>query len=416
VIERQEKPPLAPYRVLDLTDEKGLLCGQILGFLGADVLKIEKPGGDPARRFGPFYKDIPDPQKSLYWFAFNTNKRGITLDLETSDGREIFMRLVKTSDFVIESFRPGYMEQMELGYNILSEANPRIIMTRITPFGQEGPYRDYKVTDFIMMAMGGLVFLTGAPDRPPVGLSIPQAYLHAGIQAAAGTMVAHYYRELTEKGQCVDVSIQKSVYYTAIPEPRIPWEFAGMIGQRTGKVRVGAVQMTTIWQCKDGYVAFRIMTGMGVGRKTQHLVEWMDSESRADALVDIDWEAVDAVNLTQQETGRWEKIIADFFLSHTKSELYERALTLDFMLFPVMSAENLLKDDQLAYRNYFTPVKHPELGTEITYPGAPFKSTLAFPVIRNRPPLIGEHNREIYEGELGFSSTQLSCLKANNII
>ncbi len=135
---------LSPYRILDLTDEKGLLCGKLLGDLGADVIKIEKPGGDSARDIGPFFHDDPDPEKSLYWFAFNTNKRGITLDMETRDGLEIFKRLLKNADAVIESFPSGHMEKMGLDYSELKKVNSRIILTSITPFGQTGPYKDYK--------------------------------------------------------------------------------------------------------------------------------------------------------------------------------------------------------------------------------------------------------------------------------
>jgi benzylsuccinate CoA-transferase BbsE subunit len=129
---------LSCYRLLDLTDEKGFFCGKAMGDLGADVIKIEKPGGDPSRSRGPFYRDIPDPEKSLYWFAFNANKRGITLDIETADGREIFKELVKKADVVIESFAPGYMDKLGLGYSVLSQVNPGIIMTSISGFGQEG--------------------------------------------------------------------------------------------------------------------------------------------------------------------------------------------------------------------------------------------------------------------------------------
>ena len=130
--ERNEKA-LSPYRVLDLTDEKGLLCGKIFADLGADVIKIERPGGDPARNIGPFYNDVPHPEKSLFWFAYNTGKRSITLNIETSDGRELLKRLVKNADFLVESFPPGYMESLGLGYQALSELNPRLIMTSITP-------------------------------------------------------------------------------------------------------------------------------------------------------------------------------------------------------------------------------------------------------------------------------------------
>ena len=158
---------LDQYRILDLTDEKGLLCAKLLGDLGADVIKIERPGGDPARNVGPFYHDEPDPEKSLFWFAFNTSKRGIILDIETAEGQGAFKRLVASADFVIESFPPGYMDKLGLGYLALEKINPGIILVSITPFGQTGPYRDYKTSDIVAWAMGGQMYSWGDADRPP---------------------------------------------------------------------------------------------------------------------------------------------------------------------------------------------------------------------------------------------------------
>ena len=216
-----KEAPLSGYRALDLADERGCFCGKILGDFGVDVIKIERPGGDLARNIGPFYHNIPHPEKSLYWFAFNTSKRGITLDIETSTGGEIFLRLVKGAYFVIESYRPRHMQGLGLGYEVLSQINPRIIMTSITPFGQTGPYRDYQATDLILMALSGLMFTTGDPDRPPLRISVPQAYLHGGVNAAVGTLIAHYYRELTGEGQLVDVSIEQSPQKTQITNGRL---------------------------------------------------------------------------------------------------------------------------------------------------------------------------------------------------
>ncbi|MFC2010644.1 CaiB/BaiF CoA transferase family protein [Chloroflexota bacterium] len=209
-----EKPDgmLSPYRALDLTDEKGLLCGKILADLGADVIKIERPGGDPARNIGPFYHDEPDPEKSLYWFAYNTSKRGITLDIETTDGKEIFKQLVKSADFIIESFPPGYLDSIGLGYSALEKIKPDIILISITPFGQTGPYKDYKTSDIVAWAMGGEMAPFGDPDRPPIRISHhSQAYLHAGTDAATGALAALYHRWTTGEGQQVDVSVHESV-------------------------------------------------------------------------------------------------------------------------------------------------------------------------------------------------------------
>jgi len=162
---------LSPYRIIDLTDEKGLICAKILGDLGADVIKIERPGGDPVRNIGPFFHDEPDPEKSLLWFALNTSKRGITLNIESAEGQEIFMSLVKTANVVVESFSPGYMESLGLGYQDLEKVRPGIIMVSISPFGQTGAYRDYKTSDIVAWAMGGEMEGWGDPDRPPVRVS-----------------------------------------------------------------------------------------------------------------------------------------------------------------------------------------------------------------------------------------------------
>src|ERR671923_1256029 len=153
--EDRHKGLLAPFRVLDLTDELGFLCGKILGDLGADVIKIERPGGDPARKLGPFFKNQPDAEKSLYWFGFNNNKRGITLNLESPKGRDLFSRLAAKADFIIESFVPGYQDRLNIGYSAVKRINPRIIHTSITPFGQTGPYSKFLASDIEIMAMSG---------------------------------------------------------------------------------------------------------------------------------------------------------------------------------------------------------------------------------------------------------------------
>ena len=150
---------LSPYRVLDLTDEKGFLCGRIFAEQGADVVKIEPPEGDPARKVGPFYQNIPDPEKSLFWFAYNAGKRGITLNINSQEGQDIIKRLVKTADFLVESFTPGYMEGLGLGYRELEKINPRLIMASITPFGQTGPYAHWKGPDIVPWAMGGYMWM-----------------------------------------------------------------------------------------------------------------------------------------------------------------------------------------------------------------------------------------------------------------
>ena len=420
---------LSPYRVLDLTDEKGLLCGKILGDLGADVIKIERPGGDPARNIGPFYHDEADPEKSLFWFAFNTSKRGITLDIETTDGQEVFKKLVKSADFVIESFPPGYMDRLGLGYSALEKLNPGIIMASITPFGQTGPYKDYKAPDIVVWAMGGQMYPCGDADRPPVRISHhSQAYLHAAGEAAAGAMMALYHREMTGEGQHVDVSMQELVAQDTYM-PTSNWDMSNTIHQRGGVGMLAGIniRMIRIWPCKDGYIMWVFQGGATGQSRNVPLVEWMDEEGMAnDFLKEFDWETfglaaiaeatteeelVAVIGRLQEAIDRLEEPTHKFFLAHTKAELYEGSMERRLILYPVYTAADILENVQLAARGYWVELEHPELSTTITYPGAFAHTSEIPPRVSRRAPLIGEHNREVYEQELGLSREELLALR-----
>jgi benzylsuccinate CoA-transferase BbsE subunit len=403
-------------RALDLTDQDGFLCGKILADLGADVIKIEPPEGDPARRTGPFWFDIPDPEKSLYWFAYNSNKRGITLNVNTSDGKDILTRLIKDSDFVIESFPPGYMEEMDLGYQTLDTIKKGIILTSITPFGQTGPYKDFQTTDIVTMGMSGILYQTGDLDRPPVHMSVPQACLHAGADAAVGTLLAYYYREMTGEGQHVDASMQQSTAWflaNAVPS----WELSEVIMKRAGSFRwANYSYQRQVWQCKDGYVFFFMLGGKQGARTFHELVSWMDSEGMAnDYLLSMDWETLDVFSAAQELIDKISEPIQIFFMSHTKKEISRGAAERQISMCPLSSMEDLLYSDQLAARNFWTTIEHPELNTTITYPREFVKSSEVPCETRFRAPLIGEHNKEVYE-KIGISGKDLVVLKEAGII
>ncbi|MEO0249384.1 MAG: CoA transferase [candidate division WOR-3 bacterium] len=270
---------LKGLRALDLTDEKGFLCGKILAELGVDVIKVERPGGDPARMIGPFWHDQADPEKSLYWFAYNGSKRGITLNLKTEDGKQLFRDLVRTADFLIESMPPGDMDRLGFGYPELKRIRKDIILTSITPFGQTGPYSRYQASDLVVMGMAGELFMTGDSDRRQVNISLPQACLHAGADAAVGTMIAHHHRRKTGEGQHVDVSMQQSAaWFLAQTVPH--WEMEHLILGRVGTFRTssrGPLQRQ-VWECRDGYVFFNIIGGRGGAKTLRELVSWMESE------------------------------------------------------------------------------------------------------------------------------------------
>jgi len=417
----KENSLLGPFRVLDLTDEKGVLCTKLMADFGADVIKIEPPGGDPMRNIGPFYHDEVDPEKSLYWFTFNTNKRSITLDITQPEGQEILKDLVKTADFLVECFPPGYMDKLGLGYSALSKLNPRIIMTSITPFGQTGPYRDFKSSDIVALAMGGLLYLTGEPHRAPVRVRAQQAYAQASVQAAGGTMVAHYHRQSSGEGQYIDISMQEAVSNT-IDTAQQAWDLQQVIYRRMVPFRpLGDLRIRCVYPCKDGYFA------CWNPEELQSIREWMDSsgvpydENQIERWIGLrqriaDGEITLQEALSQEELTEMQETRIPLLKKHTRKEIYSEALDRSFGWAPVNTAKDLLESPQLAARNYYVQVEHPELDDTITYPGAPCKMTETPWELRSRAPLIGEHNEEVYIEELGISHERLHTLKQANVI
>ena len=411
---------LSPYRVLDLTDELGFLCGKILGDLGADVVKVEPPGGDPARRLGPFYGNQPDPEKSLYWFGFNNNKRSITLNLESAKGRELFCRLAAKVDFIIESFTPGYLDSLNIGYPALSRLNPRLILTSITPFGQTGPYSRFKASDIEIMALSGCMSLTGDPDRAPLRVSFPQSYAWTGSYAAIGALTAHYYREQTGDGQQVDVSAQACLLW-AFSHAHIFWDLNRHVEKRAGSFMTGrsitGAKMRVFWPCKDGYLNFIIYGGEAGRRTNQALVEWMDSQGMApEFLKQKDWKAFDIARVTQEEIDRMEEPIGEFFKGVTKAEFFKEVVKRQMLGYPVASVKEIFEDPQHEARRFWQRIEHPELKASMDYPGGFAKFSEGACQIWRRAPLIGEHNEEIYGQEFGMSSAEIAELKKQGVI
>ena len=410
---------LSGIRVLDLAQGGAQICGKIFADLGADVIKVEPPGGDRSGRIAPFYKDIPDPEKSLFWFAYNTNKRSVTLNIETADGREIFKRLAGIADFVIESFTPGYLDDLGLGYAALSAVNPRIIVTSITPFGQTGPKAHYKGSDLTAWASSGGLYATGDPDRAPVWTSFPQPYLHAGLEACAGSLLAHWYRLKTNEGQHVDVSIQDTFIISTDEMHLLTYEIMGHVYRRRGdrKALGGTPGGHQLYPCKDGFIAFRVLVRNGTAN-TLGLVKWMAEEEAApDWLVNYDWlKNYDMSHITQEEIDRIDQEFIRFFMTKTKSVLLEQAIKRDIQIVPVSTPADISNSDQWKARNLWVEVEHDELDDTLTYCGL-FRSFSKTPgIIRRRAPLIGEHNLDIYEEELGYSREELGIMESSGVI
>ena len=410
---------LDPYRVLDLCDERGLLAGKILADMGADVVQVEPPGGSPARNVGPFHGDDPNPEKSLFWWAYAANKRSITLDLENRDGQDLLRKLVAKSDFLIESFAPGYLENLGLDYGQLSAINPRLVMVAITPFGQDGPYSNNQASDIVGMALGGFMYLTGDDDRAPVRISFPHFYLHGGAAGATAAMLAHTYRVTSGQGQYVDVSCQQAVAKTLAHAPQI-WDIEGAILKRMGVYRQtsGENRVRINWPCKDGYVNYMVQGGT-VAYSTRALLAWM-KEDRFDTsdLDAIDWEKMGYGAITPELMAQLGGPLGDFFRGHTRAELVQGSLDRRILLFPVATPSALEGHPQLDARGYFRELDHPELKESVRYPGAFIKSGDGSDIagVYRRPPLIGEHNIQIYQEEMGLSSLELETLKRGGVI
>lgn len=411
---------LSPYRVLDLSDELGFLCGKILGDLGADVIKIERPGGDPARRLGPFCGNETDPEKSLYWLGFNNNKRGITLNLESTRGRELFLQLAAKADFVIETFTPGYLDDLQLGYAVLSRTNPRVVVTSITPFGQRGPYSKFTASDIEIMGLSGCMSLTGDPDRAPLRVTFPQSYSWTGSYAAMGTLTAHYHRQVSGNGQQVDVSAQACLLW-AFSHAHTFWDLNRHLEKRAGPFMTGrsitGARMRVFWPCKDGYLNFIIYGGEAGRRTNQALVDWMDSRGMAPDFLKVkDWKTFDIAQVTQEEIDRMEEPIARFFAGLTKAEFFREVIKRQMLGYPVASVKEIFEDPQHEARGFWQTIEHPELGMSLDYPGGFARFSEGACKIWRRAPLIGEHNEEIYRSELGLTTEEVAKLKREGII
>ncbi|MBI5033325.1 MAG: CoA transferase [Chloroflexi bacterium] len=405
------------YRALDLTNEIGFTCGKILAAMGVDTIKIEKPGGDAARNIPPFAGGVPNPEKSLYWWAGNTDKQSITLDIETSDGQALFRRLAAKADFVIESFMPGYLDSLGLGYAALRDLNPRSIMTSITPFGQRGDYSQFKGSELIASAMSSVMAGNGDSDRAPLREGPDSIYYLANTAAAAGTAIAHYRRELTGTGQHVDISLQHVSAMRGSVDLFV-WEFDKRLIKRIGPFRRNGPRATRwIWPCKDGHVFWTLMTGTVGAPANRALSQWMDELGANNPLRAIEnWEKLNLAEITQERLDVMQVAIGAFFLSLTKREIAEEGLRRGINASVVNNSADLLDNPQLTAREYWTELPSPESAIAPKYPKHFILSTETENFVRQRAPMIGEHNDEIYRGELGLTTDKIAELKAAHVI
>jgi crotonobetainyl-CoA:carnitine CoA-transferase CaiB-like acyl-CoA transferase len=375
--------PLHGLRVLDLAGLAGAHCGKLLADMGADVIKVEPPGGDPVRRLGPFFRDEGDPEQSLVFWHYNAGKRSVVLDLLQERGRRRFLELARGADVIVESAAPGTLEALDLGYTRLAEVAPQIVLVSITPFGQSGPYRDWRSSDTVAQAMGGMVYVNGHPDEAPLRGFGLQAYHSASTYAAIAALLALLRREESGHGQHIDVSLQACVAATV--------EHVSGFFQQTGAVeeRRGSLHWSRYFRtgaCRDGYVMHCTL-----GDWTS-LVEWLKSEGKAQDLDQPQWQDFD---FRKAHCEHVFDVLDAWAKTHTVAELVEGAQLRRVPYAPVLPLAALPADPHLRQRGFFVEVEHEELGARLRYPGAPYRFSATPWRIQRRPPRIGEHDRDV---------------------
>ena len=392
--------PLSSSAALDLTEGGFNWCGKVLADLGADVIKIEPPEGSPSRRIGPFVEGKSGPDRSLFWASYCANKRSVALDIETDAGAETLRALAARADILIESFRPGYLDNLALGYADIRHVNPALVYTSITPFGQSGPYSQYSATDLVGWSMGGMQYVGGDADRQPVRISAPQAELHAGAHAAAGTMAAFWRSRSVGRGQRVDVSMQTAVIWTLMNATPFPPLHKSNV-ERSGDYRArGHMTIRQVFECLDGHLSV-----VQAPRTLRGLTEWMAEEGKApEWLAQIDWdswnpgviEADDAAGIDL--FNRVQACVERFIASKPKNELYLRAIDRGILLAPCHTVKDIAESVQLDARDFWRELEHPALNGTLTHLG-PFIKMSETPIEISRPaPRVGEHNQEVLRG------------------
>jgi len=412
--------PLAGYRVLDFADEKGQLAARLLGELGADVIKVEPPrDGDPTRQNGPFFRDQPAPNTSLYWWAMNAGKRSITCQLRLEAGRDLVRRLAAVTDIVIETNMPGTAAALGLDYATLSGANPGIIVVSITNFGQAGPYRDMLATDIVGSAMGGHMYLNGDEERGPVRTLAPQAYAQANVQGAVGAMVALYARGVNDgAGQHVDVSMQEAVA-NALDNAQQTWDIRHINNRGPGVARMvgGNPGPRYLYEAADGWVTCLALGGL-IGPNADVAIDWLAASGMARDLDTAAWRAKlrALLPLDSGDRAYVEETLGAFCKTQAKESLVEQAQQRGFGWAPVFSPREVVESKHLAARDFWIRVHHEDLGESFIYPGPPFRLGLTPWAQRGRAPLVGEHNEQVYGELLGLDAGELRRLRMRMVV
>jgi len=401
---------LAGLKVLDLGQGiSAPFCAKMFADLGAQVIKVEPPGGDVARRMGPFPGDVPDSEKSGIFLALNTNKLGVTLNLEAETGRGILLQLAQQADLLVENFPPSFLPGLGLDFETFHQGNANLVLTSVTPFGQTGPWADYRASNLVICNLSGHSREHPGPvddleSQPPLQLAAHQAEFIAGLSAATASLLALNRRRVQGEGCHVDVSGMESL--AVLPQTSLANFSLGQVVKGRSKHEYGRQSLLALLPCRDGYV--------GISPRQQD--QWMRMVELMDA---PDWANEPKFATRDSRLENWndlEPLLAAWTRRLGKEDVYRRCQSAHIPSFPMNTAADLFQSEQFKARGFFTRANHPVAG-KLSYPGWPFQLGSGQRVELSPAPLLGQDNRDVLgQLGLGLSEQQLLALRAGNVL
>jgi len=385
----------------------GPYCAKLLADMGAEVIKLESPGqGDITRRRPPFKGDSPGPDNSGLFFFLNANKLSITLDPFHPAGKKAFFELIAKADLLIEDRSPVVMEEAELDFKHLAKVNPRLVVTSITPFGQTGPYRNYRAYPLNTFQSGGEGYLTpGAslyPQRPPLKWANFSGDYFCGVSAAGAALLALFHQRATGKGQHVDISKQEALLDMNTID-LLRWPNRGELANRATR----GYKFAGVMPCKNGYVDFGFHRWPDEWQAILSVIGtpgwWGEDENLKDRAY------------CEEHGNELKQRLADSFKVHTKEEIYQKAIAKHAAIAPCLQIDEVADSPQMNSRGFFAEIDHPNWG-KFKFPTAPYRFSEAPWRLRHLAPSLGEHNEEIYKQRLSMSTQELNNLKAKGAI